>query len=286
MNSTSQAGLLAIDVGSSRVKFGWFPQQDGCASPPVPGQLAITTAETPRPAETLICRHHNVPKGELEARITAWIEQAIDPSARTVIAAVHPDAATTVTRILEGQGFSPPHVLAAADLPVQLALHPPPRAGIDRLLNAVAINRLRNATQTAIVVDAGTACTVDLIGSDGVFQGGAILPGMKLSAAALHAGTSSLPLIRPHELVLPAEGVGKCTAEAISSGLYWGLLGGIGRLVSKFRNEILGETQLFLTGGDAGLLVEQLGADCGPVQHVPHLVLIGVAVSQTEALRR
>ena len=68
------------------------------------------------------------------------------------------------------------------------------------LLAAVAANRIRTADRPAVIVDLGTAITVDLVSSDGAFQGGAILPGIEMSARALHDYTDLLPRI---EMFLP-----------------------------------------------------------------------------------
>src|SRR5690349_10922792 len=78
-------------------------------------------------------------------------------------------------------------------LPVQNALSDDSTVGQDRLLNA--IGAFSRAKQACIVIDAGTAITVDFVDGEGVFQGGAIAPGVNLMLRALHEHTAALPMI-------------------------------------------------------------------------------------------
>src|SRR5262249_12952781 len=79
------------------------------------------------------------------------------------------------------------------DLSLVVRLEHPDRVGLDRLAAAVAANVIRNPLRPAIVVDAGSAITVDLVAADGAFEGGVILPGFRMSAEALY-GADLLPL--------------------------------------------------------------------------------------------
>ena len=97
-------------------------------------------------------------------------------------------------------------------------------AGIDRLVDAVAANRLRKSHRPAAIVDVGTAITVDLVAADGAFLGGSILPGIALSARALHEFTDLLPLVDVGELVEPPPALGTDTEAAMRSGLFWGAM--------------------------------------------------------------
>ena len=124
--------------------------------------------------------------------------------------------------------------------------------GIDRLLNAVGANRLRSAHTPAVVVDLGTAITVDLVGPQGDFLGGAILPGIGTSARALYEFTDLLPLLDMHALAEPPPPLGTATTEALRSGLYWGAVGGVRELITRLGEA--GEIDAadpFLAGGTA-----------------------------------
>src|SRR5262249_49663366 len=123
----------------------------------------------------------------------------------------------------------------AADLPLVVNLDHPDRVGIDRLLDAVAANVLRAPEQAAIVIDSGTATTVDLVSAAGAFEGGATLPGLELGARALHQYTALLPLIDvPKMLEQPRVApLGKDTPRAMESGLWHGQVGAIRELTAR-----------------------------------------------------
>src|SRR5207247_7904642 len=84
-------------------------------------------------------------------------------------------------------------MLTHRDLPIQARVDFPDRVGLDRLAAAVAANVIRRQSRPAIVIDAGSAITVDFVAADGAFEGGVILPGFRMSAEALY-GADLLPL--------------------------------------------------------------------------------------------
>ena len=117
-------------------------------------------------------------------------------------------------------------------IPLSVDVDSPETVGLDRLLNAVAANALRPVSRASIVVDSGTATTLNFVSQDGVFCGGAILPGLEMSAKALHYYTAVLPLLPVQDLggetpIAP----GRNTREAIRNGLFWGQIGAIRELV-------------------------------------------------------
>jgi len=169
-------------------------------------------------------------------------------------------------------------VLRHDDLPLRLAIEHPETAGLDRLVAAVAANRLREPNRPAVVIDAGTAITVDALAPDGTFLGGAILPGVSTSAAALNARTSQLPAVgfgaeMGQEEIPPA--IGSATNAAIRSGVYWGAVGAVGQLVRQMTAELSGDPHVFLTGGEATLLACSLPQT---IQPLPQMVLSGIAI--------
>jgi len=148
--------------------------------------------------------------------------------------------------------------------------------GIDRLLDAVAANYLRSPDNPAVVVDVGSAITVNLISRGGAFLGGAIMPGIGMSARALHAFTDLLPLIDVTELADPPPPLGTATVPAMKSGLFWGAIGAVGELIRRLGAEVQGQLEVFLTGGASPVVAELLGdkARC-----VPNLTLSGIALA-------
>lgn len=162
-------------------------------------------------------------------------------------------------------------LLAHADVSMPLGVTEPERLGMDRVAAAVAANARRPADSAAIIVDSGTAITVDAVDRRGAFLGGAILPGVGMSAAALDRGTDALPRIVP--LDTPPEPIGRNTELAIRSGLYWGSFGAVKELIERQRSVLDSESVLFLTGG-AAVWAELLHE----AQLAPNLTLHGVAL--------
>ncbi len=174
-------------------------------------------------------------------------------------------------------------MLSYDKLPLQINVDFPELVGMDRLIAAVATNELREANRPAIIVDAGTAITVDLVDADGVFQGGVILPGFRLSARALADGTDLLPNVDSTFRAEAPAVIGKWTDAAIRSGLFWGGVGAIRELVSRTTNEINTEPQIFVTGGDAERLTGYLAADA---QFVSDLVLRGIVLAGSNSPKK
>ncbi|MGR4000779.1 MAG: type III pantothenate kinase [Alphaproteobacteria bacterium] len=146
-------------------------------------------------------------------------------------------------------------------------------AGEDRLANAVGASARYGGA--LVVVDFGTATTFDCVGSDGSYVGGVIAPGIDLSLEALHRGTARLPrtwLARPDMVV------GRDTASALLSGVYWGYVSMVEGLLARISVEHSYE-RVIATGGQAALLVDDLpSVECADVD----LTLYGLS----ELLRR
>ena len=174
------------------------------------------------------------------------------------IASVHPQA----TEILTGhlRTICPTENLQLVtwrDVPLEPQVDEPDRLGIDRLIGAYAASL--DSNPPLIVVDAGSAITVDLVGSDGKFHGGAILPGLGMQFASLANATASLPLLSyvDKEPQAPA----KNTQDAIFSGVVTGATAAIDRLISKYCKQAdltTGTVPIVLTGGDAPVVSPHL----------------------------
>lgn len=170
--------------------------------------------------------------------------------------------------------------LSYTDLPLKIAVEAPQRVGIDRLLTAVAANERRQPHRAAITITAGTAITVNAIGRDGQFLGGAILPGKPLLAKALHEYTDALPLVGDFASS-EIEPIGKNTQDAIRSGIHFGLLGAVQKVIGQFQRELGDEAEIFIAGGDASSVHGALGL--GTL--VPDLVLEGAAIVSRSLLK-
>jgi type III pantothenate kinase len=173
------------------------------------------------------------------------------------------------------------------DLPIRVNVDEPAKVGLDRLFGCIAARAMSPAGMPAITVDVGTAVTVNLIDADGVFQGGAIFPGPRLMARALHEFTARLPLIDPTEFPTD-EFPGKTTTAAIRLGIDAALAGGMFQLVSLTAQRCITPPWLFLTGGGAYLLDGYELDRCSPpdvarLQRCPTLTLEGIRIA-AEAL--
>ncbi len=155
-------------------------------------------------------------------------------------------------------------------LPIRLGYRTPHTLGRDRIATAVAAWHLAHGQADALVVDAGTAITYDLVTADGRFEGGNIAPGVALRFGALHEHTGRLPLVSP-EGDRPI--MGYDTDTAIRSGVMWGLVNEIKGVIAMLREKHPG-LMVFITGGDARLLLPQL-CDMG-VKHQEHLAAEGL----------
>jgi type III pantothenate kinase len=242
--------LIAVDVGNSRIKWGLF----------ISGRLAQVAV---------------LPIGDrasYDQQLERW--QLENNAARWSIASVNGDGTEPLVQWLANRGFSEPCVIEdPASLPLRIAVERPQAVGIDRLLDAVAANARRPQGRSAIIVDAGSAITVDVLALDGTFIGGAIAIGMGMAARALHEFTYYLPLV---SATAPPDPVAKSTAAAMHSGLFWGTVGAIKELVRRMESALSDRPIVYLTGGDAEQLVAHLER---PVEFVPELTLHGIQLA-------
>lgn len=153
---------------------------------------------------------------------------------------------------------------------IEIRIDSPREVGADRIVNSIAgFDRYRCPL---IIIDFGTAITLDCVGSDGAYLGGVIAPGMAISMEALGNRTAKLP--RVDISTAPRAAIGKNTEEAIKSGIIFGYAGLIDGLVSRIKKEFLPEEpKVIATGGMAGLISPY--TQC--VEHVlPMLTLEGL----------
>lgn len=210
--------------------------------------------------------------------IEHWL-QDVPKDATWLVASVNRRGTTELTDFVERTSpDTQTRLLGFADLPVRIALAEPERVGIDRLAGAAAANRLRDPARPAIVIQVGTAITANLIAADGTFRGGAILPGIAMSARALAQNTDLLPSVAIEDLVDPQPAIGTTTIEAIRSGLYWGAVGAMRELIGRFSVGLDQPAEVFLTGGAAPSVAATLDEGA---RYVEHLVLAGIALAQS-----
>lgn len=269
--------LIAVDIGNSRMKIGRFSRKKLAQRPKVADTLPVPDTTMDLVIDQATGRFH-------EADLTAWCEEHSRDEAAWFVASVHRDAAlgleAAVTKWAKQANVECPiRRLAYRDIPLAMRVDEPARVGIDRLLAVLAADRIRQPDRAAIVVDLGSAITVDLLDASGAFCGGAILPGIAMSARALEEHTDALPRVAMDQLEHPPDPVGKSTVPAIEAGLYWGAVGAVRELISQMSKDLSAPPEVFLTGGASSHVARLLEASSTySVRHLPHLVLSGIAL--------
>ncbi|MFN0019767.1 MAG: type III pantothenate kinase [Pirellulaceae bacterium] len=256
--------LLAVDIGNSSTKLGWFGDMTkGSGELPVPSLVRDCATAQPLP-ETVV--------KELPAEGVVWR-----------VASVHREAEKLLENwVRANRPQDDFKILTYRDLPLEVRLEFPARVGLDRLAAAVAAKFLASGGRQppdispTIVVDAGTAITVDLVSADGAFEGGVILPGFRLTAQALAAGTNQLPLASFTGQDQPPPVVGKNTDGAIRSGLFWGAVGAVREVIERMSAGLSDQPHIFVTGGDLRHLAPLVSPHS---QFVPNMVLSGIAIA-------
>lgn len=155
-------------------------------------------------------------------------------------------------------------------IPIGIDYATPSTLGLDRIVLAVGASELFKG-ESLMVVDAGTAVTLDVVDSTPCFRGGRITPGIRLRIESLHANTSALPAI---EVEGPLPIVGNSTSTSIRSGVVYGLSDEIIETYRQFKKQF-GCSRLVLTGGDAGLLANCINSRIS-ADHVEDLVARGL----------
>jgi len=134
-------------------------------------------------------------------------------------------------------------------LPIEIRVDNPAEVGADRLVNTIAA--FDRYGGELIVVDFGTATTLDVVAHDGAYIGGAIAPGINLSLDALHHAAAHLPRI---DVTMPPHVLGRNTVHCMQSGIYWGYVGLIEGMVKRIKKELGAGTRVVATGGLANVL--------------------------------
>ena len=240
--------ILACDVGNSRIALGCVIDEK-------------------------VSQAHCVTAAELDSLkdVLAEVWCACAEPRQIVACSVHPGH---LSALESAAGELGERVLVVGrDLPLPIAtdIAAPRGVGTDRLCSAaMAYARLGKA---CVVADFGTAVTVDCVNEEGIFLGGAILPGMGMSAEALARGTAHLPKVR---LDRPDWVFGKDTRRAIVGGIVFGARGALRELTELYASKLGYWPVVIVTGGDAEVVAG--GYD---MVHaiVPDLCLMGTALA-------
>jgi len=237
--------ILAIDAGNSRVKWGWHDGSDW------------TSIATVSLIEFAASSDHVNP-----------FSMTHDAPERIVISNVAGDGAHQLlvnwTSIFDAE---PLWLRAEAErCGVRNRYEKPELLGADRWAALIAARAIHHGA--SLVVNAGTATTVDMLAEDGTFLGGAILPGVELMRFVLHEHTGRLPIQEGVHREMPRN-----TLDAIETGCRHAQAGAVERMYRVFRD--IAPAPLCIVAGGAGrTLVDQLSM---PRRYVENLVLEGLA---------
>lgn len=248
--SQPAAEIITVSVGNTRTRVGVFHDRE----------LDHSSATANTDLETVAAAIMEAPVSNPGAPLV--VASVNDPIAEPLLALVRPQIVARGGDIYRfGKDLT---------IPIQNALTDDSTVGQDRLLNAMGA--FARAKQACIIVDAGTGVTVDFVDGQGVFQGGAIAPGLNMMLRALHQHTAALPSIK-YEPIPDGTPFGKDTRGAMLLGVQSAILGLV-RVVTERYAEFYGAyPQIIATGGDARTLFENDDL----IEHiVPDLILVGM----------
>jgi type III pantothenate kinase len=226
--------LLAVDVGNTHIVLGLYDGEE------LIEDFRIETAKGRTTDEYHVLLHNLLQIAGVERRaVTASILASVVPSLSDIfVEAV--DRAFDHEMLVVGPGIK-------TGMPI---LYENPReVGADRIVNAVAA--YERVHRAVIVVDFGTATTFDCISPNGEYMGGAIAPGMEISANALFSRAARLPRAG---IARPPRVIGRNTIHSMQSGIVFGYVGLVDGLVDRLKEEIGGECAVLATGGLAHLI--------------------------------
>jgi len=248
--------LLAVDVGNTHTDLGVFKGETLLA------RWSLST-ERERTADEMGVAIRNL-----------FALSGLDPAAieAMAVACVVPPLASILESVASRHlGIRPLLVEPGIRTGMPILVDNPHEVGADRIVNGVAAHaRFHDAV---IVVDFGTATTFDAVSARGEYLGGAIAPGLGISARALFEATAKLPRI---DLRRPEKAIGKSTVHCMQSGIFFGYLGLVREILSRIREEMGDAPKVIATGGMSPLLSPDLSAWVDALD--PNLTLTGLRI--------
>lgn len=248
--------LLAVDVGNTQTHMGVFDGEELVAQWRTRTERARTADELALTFRQLLSMNDLSFPTHIEA---------------VIISSVVPTLTAALREMVERYfGFAPVVVEPGTRTGMPILIDNPGELGADRICNSVAAYAL--AGGPLIVIDFGTATTFDVIGPRGEYLGGAIAPGVQISADALAQAAARLPRV---ELLPPKSVIGKSTIESVRSGVLLGAAAMVDGMIDRIRSEMKGEPQVVATGGLAPLVLEHCITKAG---FEPTLTLTGLRI--------
>ena len=230
--------LLAIDIGNTNITIGLFNKE--------------TLEKTWR-----ISTSRNNTSDEYGTNILNILSNTDisnkDISAIVMCSVVPPLTTTFIDLFKDYFNISPLIIGSGTKTGIKIMYDSPRDVGADRIVDAAAVLHLYKGP--AIIVDLGTATVFDAITANGEYLGGAISPGIGVSAESLYKATSQLKRV---ELIAPKTAIGKTTTHAIQSGLILGYSELIKGMIKRFKEELDNNAKIIATGGLADIISKEV----------------------------
>jgi len=251
--------LLAIDVGNTNIVLGVFDGETLVQSWRLQTLRERTSDELGLLVDGLFA-HSKIERVQVRGVILGSVVPPLTPTLRAMTQRYF--------------GVTALSIEPGVETGMPILYENPAEVGADRIVNGVAAYEKfgRGAGRPLIVVDFGTATTLDAITAQGEYLGGAICPGVQISADALFQRAARLPRI---DVRKPARIVGRTTVGAMESGLFYGYVGMVEGLVRRMTDELGGSAISVATGG----LADMIAPETPVIQHVdPDLTLHGLRI--------
>ncbi len=231
--------LLAIDVGNTNIVLGGYDGEHFVSS------WRVNTDPARMPDEYAV----------LIDGLLHYVKRSLADVSAIVLCSVVPALTTTFEEMARHYCHVDPIVVGPGTRTgVKILYENPREVGADRIANAVAAFHLYGGP--AIVIDFGTATTFDALSGDGEYLGGAIAPGLVISADALFQRAARLYRV---ELKRPKTAIGRNTGASVQAGLIYGYVGLIEGLIARFRQE-MGPARVIATGGLSSIIANETSA--------------------------
>lgn len=231
--------LLAIDVGNTNIVFGLYDGEE------LVGNWRLATDR----------EKSNDEYGLVFTGLLEYGGFSEDDVSSVIVSSVVPTLMYTLSNMVKNYFKVEPIVIGPGiKTGINIKYDNPKEVGADRIVNAVA--GYEKYGGPLIIVDMGTAITFCFISENGNYEGGLILPGIKISAEALFERTAKLPKV---EIVKPGRVVGKTTVESIQSGLYYGYVGVVDNIIEAIARDEgipVEDIKIVSTGGLAEMFTE------------------------------
>jgi type III pantothenate kinase len=229
--------LLAIDIGNTNIVLGLYQ-----------GKKLITHWRLATQAERTADEY-----GVIIAQLIDYAGYRCNQISAIAVSCVVPPMLTTAQELAQKFFKIEPLIVGPGIKTGMPILYESPKdVGADRIVNGIAAYEKYH--DTCIIVDFGTATTIDLISKRGEYVGGAIAPGLSISLEALIQRASKLPRI---EVVKPKEVVGRNTINSIQAGIFYGYVGLVDGIVKRIQEQQGLRAKVVATGGLAPLVASE-----------------------------